>query len=81
MTQPSTQLSDSTVSSQNIEWRARRRPSHELPLEGTSDEIREKLRADVEDRLRDVCSNWSTGEFDRVVTDVTETTLKFHGMK
>ena len=61
------------------ERRARRLRGYELPAEASPEAIREKVRTDIEDRLMDVCSNWSTGEFDRVVADVTDTTLKFHG--
>jgi hypothetical protein len=41
--------------------------------------VKQKLRAEVEDSLRDVCGNWPTGEFDRVVSDVTATAIKYHG--
>lgn len=59
----------------------RPRRAFDLPLDGTPDEIREKLRAEVENRLIDVCSKWSTGEFDAIVDDVTDTTLKYNGVE
>jgi len=37
------------------------------------------VRAEVEDRLRDMCGNWPTGEFDRIVADVTATAMKYNG--
>ena len=80
MTQPHTQLNMGYGSEDNVELRARPRRHYELPTDASPDEIREKLRTDIESRLMDVCSNWTTGEFDRIVLDVTETTLKFEGL-
>lgn len=79
MTRAITLFHDAADTLTGTERRARRLRSYELPAEASPEAIREKVRADIEDRLMDVCSNWSTGEFDRVVADVTETTLKFHG--
>ena len=79
MTRPITLFHEANDFLTGIGRKARRLRSYELPAEASPEAIREKVRADVEDRLLDVCSNWSTGEFDRVVADVTETTLKFHG--
>ncbi|HVF40014.1 MAG TPA: hypothetical protein VM939_08935 [Gemmatimonadaceae bacterium] len=81
MTQPHTQLNFGSDSENNVELRVRPRRHYALPTDATPDEIREKLRTDIESRLMDVCSNWTTGEFDRIVTDVTETTIKFEGLK
>ena len=39
------------------------------------------VRAEVEHSLRDICGNWPTGEFDRVVADVTATAMKYHGQE
>ena len=53
----------------------------ENPAESPTERIRRELRAEFEARLRDACSHWPTGEFDRVVADVAETALKFHGQE
>lgn len=57
---------------------ARRRPI-ELPADAPPDKVRSTLRAEVENGLRDVCANWPTGEFDRIVTSVTTKAMKYHG--
>lgn len=51
---------------------------YDLPGDIPPEKIHAVIRADIENRLRDVCGNWSTGEFDRVVADVTATAMKFH---
>ena len=75
--QPSVASADSAIGQTPL----RPRRGYDLPLDGTPDEIREKLRADIENRLIDVCSKWSTGEFDAIVDDVTDTTLKYNGVE
>ena len=56
-----------------------RRRAFDVPADAPAEHVKQKLRAEVEDRLRDVCGNWPTGEFDRVVSDVTATAIKYHG--
>lgn len=59
-------------------FRDRRETLNDIPLDAPPEIMRTVLRATIEDRLRDVCGNWTTGEFDRVVADVTATAMKFH---
>lgn len=54
------------------------RRDYDLPSDIPPEKVHAVIRADIEDRLRHVCGNWSTGEFDRVVADVTATAMKFH---
>ena len=61
------------------EFATQHRRAYEFPVDAPPDRIREQLRAEVEDNLRDICGNWPTGEFDRIVADVTATAMKYHG--
>jgi hypothetical protein len=56
-----------------------RRRAYDVPADAPPEHVRLKLRAEVEDSLRDVCGNWPTGEFDRIVADITATAMKYHG--
>lgn len=56
----------------------RRRPFDVHP-DVPPEKVRLTVRAEVEYGLRDVCGNWPTGEFDRIVADVTATAMKYHG--
>jgi hypothetical protein len=56
-----------------------RRRAFDVPTELPPEKVRITLRAEVEYSLRDVCGNWPTGEFDRIVADVTATAMKYHG--
>ena len=67
------------LSSTTGEFAARRRLVLEVPVDAPPENVRLKLRAEVEYSLREVCGNWPTGEFDRVVADVTATAMKYHG--
>ena len=67
------------MSSTTGEFAARRRLAIDVPADAPPEKVRLKLRAEVEYSLRDVCGNWPTGEFDRVVADVTATAMKYHG--
>ncbi len=60
------------------EFPARRRLT-EFPIGLPPEKVRRSVRAEVEASLRDVCGNWPTGEFDRIVADVTSTAMKYHG--
>lgn len=60
------------------EFATRRRLAIEVPADAPPEKVRLKLRAEVECSLREVCGNWPTGEFDRVVADVTSTAMKYH---
>jgi hypothetical protein len=61
------------------EFSSPRRRAYDVPADAPAAHVKQKLRAEVEDSLRDVCGNWPTGEFDRIVSDVTETAIKYHG--
>jgi hypothetical protein len=61
------------------EFRTYRRRSTDIPPDAPPARVQKALRAQVEDSLRSVCYNWPTGEFDRVVADVTATAMKYHG--
>ncbi len=61
------------------EFSSPRRRAYDVPADAPADRVKQKLRAEVEDSLRDVCGNWPTGEFDRIVSDVTATAIKYHG--
>jgi len=61
------------------EYASPRRRAYDVPADVPPDRVRGKLRAEVEDSLRDVCGNWPTGEFDRIVADVTATAMKYRG--
>jgi hypothetical protein len=56
-----------------------RRRAFDVPSDVPPEKVRLTLRAEVEYSLRDVCGNWPTGEFDRVVADVTARGMKYHG--
>lgn len=56
-----------------------RRRAFDVPTDVPPEKVRLTLRAEVEYSLRDVCGNWPTGEFDRIVADVTATAMKYHG--
>ncbi|MEO7366944.1 MAG: hypothetical protein ABIZ36_03245 [Gemmatimonadaceae bacterium] len=56
-----------------------RRRAFAVPTDTPAHFVPRKLRAEVEDSLRDICGNWPTGEFDRIVADVTATAMKYHG--
>jgi hypothetical protein len=61
------------------EFKTYRRRATDIPPDAPPARVRQALRAQVEDSLRSVCYNWPTGEFDRVVADVTATAMKYHG--
>jgi hypothetical protein len=61
------------------EFSSPRRRAYDVPADTPPKNVRLKLRAEVEDSLRDICGNWPTGEFDRIVSDVTATAVKYHG--
>lgn len=61
------------------EFSSPRRRAYDVPADAPPEHVRLKLRAEVEDSLRDVCGNWPTGEFDRIVSDVTATAIKYRG--
>lgn len=61
------------------EFTTYRRRSTDIPADAPPARVQKALRAQVEDSLRSVCYNWPTGEFDRVVADVTATAMKYHG--
>lgn len=61
------------------EFATPRRRAYDVPVDTPPERVRITLRAEVEYSLRDVCGNWPTGEFDRVVADVTSTAMKYHG--
>ena len=52
-------------------------PPFGVPFGTPPDEIRAALRADLERRLMNVCSEWSPEDFERLVEDVTSTGLKY----
>ena len=60
------------------EYASPRRRSFDVPADVPPEIVPRKLRAEVEDSLRDICGNWPTGEFDRIVADVTATAVKYH---
>jgi hypothetical protein len=61
------------------EYATPRRRSFDVPADTPPEIVPRKLRAEVEDSLRGICGNWPTGEFDRIVADVTATAVKYHG--
>jgi hypothetical protein len=61
------------------EFSSPRRRAYDVPADAPPEHVKQKLRAEVEDSLRDVCGNWPTGEFDRIVSDVTATAIKYPG--
>jgi hypothetical protein len=56
----------------------RKRAYDLIPADAPLEKVRVRLQAEVEYSLRDLCGNWPTGEFDRVVSDVTSTAMKYH---
>lgn len=83
MAHPIDRLSGNSTTESNPTFRPtfRERRDYDLPVDIPPEKVQAVLRADIENRLRDVCGNWSTGEFDRVVADVTATAMKFHTPK
>ena len=73
------QPADKAFSSNSGETPIHRRRAFDVPTELPPEKVRTTLRAEVEYSLRDVCGNWPTGEFDRIVADVTATAMKYHG--
>ncbi len=73
------QPAEKAFSSTTGEFAANRRRAFDVPTELPPEKVRITLRAEVEYSLRDVCGNWPTGEFDRIVADVTATAMKYHG--
>ena len=71
---------DQPTGSTTGEFVARRKPI-DLPPDAPPERVRSTLRAEVENSLRDVCANWPTGEFDRIVADVTNTAMKYQGIE
>jgi hypothetical protein len=67
------------VSSTSETATPRKRAYNPIPPDAPPERVRLRLRAEVEYSLRDVCGNWPTGEFDRVVADLTSTAMKYHG--
>lgn len=65
--------------SNTSEFATPRRRTYDVPADTPPERVRTTLRAEVEYSLRDVCGNWPTGEFDRIVADVTATAMKYHG--
>ncbi len=78
MLQPSEQLAGINHAS---EFSTPRRRAYDVPSDAPPAHVRLQLRAEVEDSLRDVCGNLPTGEFDRIVSDVTATAVKYHGLE
>jgi hypothetical protein len=73
------QTAEKATSTNSGELPTYRRRSVEVPTDAPPEKVRLTLRAEVEYGLRDVCGNWPTGEFDRIVADVTATAMKYHG--
>ena len=73
------QQAEKAFSNSSGEILAIRRRALDLPADVPPEKVRLTLRAEVEYSLRDVCGNWPTGEFDRIVADVTATAMKYHG--
>jgi hypothetical protein len=61
------------------EFAALRRRTIDVPTDAPPEKVRLTVRAEVEYGLRDVCGDLPTGEFDRLVADVTATTMKYYG--
>ena len=61
------------------EFPTHRRNTFEFPVDLPREKLQRSVRAEVEASLRHVCGNWPTGEFDRIVADVTSTAMKYHG--
>ena len=60
----------------HIWWRMST-PPFGVPVGTSPEKIKEALRADVARRLRNVCSDWEQGDFERLVDDVTTTAMKY----
>jgi len=76
---PLQQTAEYPASMHTGEYATPRRRAFDVPADIPLQLIPRKLRAEVEDSLRDICGNWPTGEFDRIVADVTATAMKYHG--
>ena len=76
---PVPQTAEKAISSSTGELLIHRRRAFDVPTDVPPEKVRLTLRAEVEYGLRDVCGNWPTGEFDRIVADVTATAMKYHG--
>jgi hypothetical protein len=74
--QPTDQLAGINLTG---EFSSSRRRAYDVPVDAPAQHVKQQLRAEVEDSLRDVCGNWPTGDFDRIVSDVTATAIKYHG--
>lgn len=73
------QTAEKAFSNNTGETLIHRRRAFDVPTDVPPEKVRITLRAEVEYSLRDVCGNWPTGEFDRIVADVTATAMKYHG--
>jgi hypothetical protein len=73
------QPAEKAFSNSSGEMLALRRRAFGVPADAPPEKVRLTVRAEVEYSLRDVCGNWPTGEFDRIVADVTATAMKYHG--
>lgn len=73
------QTAEKAFSNNTGEFSTNRRRAIDVPTDAPPEKVRLTLRAEVEYSLRDVCGNWPTGEFDRIVADVTATAMKYHG--
>ena len=73
------QPAEKAFSSSTGEFSTNRRRAFDVPTDVPPEKARLTLRAEVEYSLRDVCGNWPTGEFDRIVADVTARGMKYHG--
>jgi hypothetical protein len=73
------QPAEKAFSSNTGEFANHRRRAFDVPADVPPEKARLTLRAEVEYSLRDVCGNWPTGEFDRIVADVTARGMKYHG--
>lgn len=73
------QSAEKAFSNNSGEVLIHRRRAFDVPTDVPPEKVRLTLRAEVEYGLRDVCGNWPTGEFDRIVADVTATAMKYHG--
>jgi hypothetical protein len=52
-------------------------PPFGVPAGTPAADVREALRADIEQRLRNSCSEWSEADFRKLVDDATEIALKY----
>jgi hypothetical protein len=73
------QTAEKAFSNSTGEVPTNRRRVFDVSTDVPPEKVRTTLRAEVEYGLRDVCGNWPTGEFDRIVADVTATAMKYHG--